>query len=200
MRPFKTKTYPMKKLILSLAVITAAISANAQAKTSSSKMDQKLRFSLGAELAAPLGDFKKISSVGFGGTLQMDYLVDPALALTLNSGYINFNGKNVSTSFTAGNPPVTTTITTKYPGFGFIPVLGGIKYNFTPQFYGSAQLGVSFSTAKNGGSNFTYAPGVGYKFTDNFDALLKYTGYSVKSGLGGSNSLNTLGLRIAYTF
>ena len=185
----------MKKLILSLVVITAAISANAQAKSSSSKMDQKLRFSLGAELAAPLGDFKKSSSFGFGGSVQGDYMVDPTFAITLNAGYINFSGKDYTINY-----PIFGNVTVKGTSFGFIPVLGGIKYNFTPQFYGSAQLGVSFSTAKNGGSNFTYAPGVGYKFSDNFDALLKYTGYSVKSGTGGSNSLNTLGLRIAYTF
>ena len=184
----------MKKLILSLAVIAAAMSVNAQAKTSA-KMDQKLRFSIGAELAAPIGDFKKSSSFGFGGSVQGDYWVDPTFAITLNAGYINFTGKDY-TIVVPGFP--NTTI--KGTSFGLIPILGGIKYNFTPQFYGTAQLGVSFSTQKNGGSNFTYAPGLGYKFTDNFDALLKYTGYSVKSGTGGSSSLNTIGLRIAYTF
>jgi predicted porin len=74
-------------------------------------------------------------------------------------------------------------------------VLAGFKYDLTPQLYASAQLGVTFSDEKNSGSVFTYAPGLGYKFSENVDALLKYTGYS-KDG----NSLSTVGLRIAYTF
>lgn len=182
----------MKKLILSLAVITAAISANAQAKTSSSKMDQKLRFSLGAELAAPLGDFKKSSSFGFGVSVQGDYWVDPTFAVTLNAGYINFSGKDYTINY-----PIIGNVTTKGTSFGIIPVLGGIKYNFTPQIYGSAQLGIGIynSGGLAGVSNFAYAPGIGYKFTNNFDALLKYQAYSKNS-----YTRNTLDLRIAYTF
>ena len=98
--------------------------------------------------------------------------------------------------------PGQGTITVKGADFGLIPVLAGIKYSFTPQVYASAQLGVSFSTEKDGGSNFTYAPGIGYKFSENFDILAKYTGYSVKSSGSGSKStsLNTGGIRLAYTF
>lgn len=183
----------MKKLILSVAVIAAAISAQAQSKTSD-KMDQKLKFSLGLELAVPLGDFKKTNKFGIGGSAQADYLIDPTLALTLNAGYINFSGKDYTVVIPGlGSFPV------KGSNFGLIPVLGGIKYNFTPEFYGSAQLGVSFSAQSGGGggSIFTYAPGIGYKFTENFDALLKYTGYSSK---GAGNTLSTFGLRLAYTF
>lgn len=167
----------MKKTFLSFAVIISAIGANAQAKSPSVNMDQKVRFSLGAELAAPLGNFKKTYSFGFGGSVQGDYWVDPTFAITLHAGYINFRSTGVTTSI--------------------IPVLGGVKYNFSPQFYGSAQLGIGIFTTGGyaGVSTFAYAPGIGYKFTDNFDALLKYQAYGQN---GFSN--NTLGLRIAYTF
>ncbi len=183
----------MKKLILSLAVIAAAIGAQAQDdKTDASG----LKFSLGLEAALPIGDFNKTSSFGIGGSVQGDYWIDPTLAITLNAGYINFSGKDYSIVI-----PGFGTTTVKGADFGLIPVLGGIKYKFTPELYGSAQLGVSLSTEKNGGSNFTYAPGIGYYFSPNFDALLKYTGYSVKgSGGTGNSALNTIGLRIAYTF
>ena len=181
----------MKKLILSLAVIAATLSVNAQAKESGSP----IKISLGVEAVAPIGDFAKSSKFGIGGSLQGDYNVDPTLAITLNAGYINFIGKDQT--FTV---PGAGNFTVKGQNFGLIPVLAGIKYSFTPQLYGSAQLGVSFSTEKNGGSNFTYAPGVGYKFSDNFDILAKYTGYSFKSSGGGSSSLNTAGIRLAYTF
>ena len=183
----------MKKLFLSLAVIAATLSASAQTKTSVSPV----KVSLGVDAVAPFGDFAKSSSFGIGGSLQGDYNVDPTLALTLSAGYIDFLGK----SQTYTNPGVGN-VTVKNPDFGLIPVLAGIKYSFTPQVYASAQLGVAFSTKKNGGSNFTYAPGIGYKFSDNFDILAKYTGYSVKnSGTGTKNtSLNTAGVRLAYTF
>ncbi len=181
----------MKKLILSLAVITAMFSAIAQKKESTSPV----KVSLGLEAAAPFGDFAKVSKFGIGGSLQGDYNVDPTLAITLNAGYINFIGKDYTYTIPGGG-----TFTTKAADFGLIPVLAGIKYSFTPQVYASAQLGVAFSTKKDGGSDFTYAPGIGYKFSDNFDILAKYTGYSVKSTGNKNTSLNTAGIRLAYTF
>ncbi|MEJ7609984.1 MAG: outer membrane beta-barrel protein [Ferruginibacter sp.] len=184
----------MKKVILCLAVVAAAFSANAQDAKMAVK---KFRFGVGVEAALPIGDFQEIAGFGIGGSVQGDYNVDPSLAITLNAGYISFSGKDVTINVAGVN------FTTKYPNTGLVPVLAGIQYKFTPQFFASAQLGIAFSTEEDGGSNFTYAPGIGYKFTPNFDALLKYTGYSVKSSgtSGGSASaLNTIGLRVAYTF
>lgn len=164
----------MKKLLLNLAIVAAAFGANAQSNDGS-----KLKFSIGVEAAAPIGDFGDISSFGIGGTAQADYWVAPELALTLQSGYIKFMEKD--------NNGLK---------LGVIPVMAGIKYNFTPQFYGSAQLGTGiFTGGGESTSTFSYAPGLGYKFSDNLDALLKYTGYS-KDG----SSLNTIGVRVAYTF
>jgi hypothetical protein len=62
--------------------------------------------------------------------------------------------------------------------------------------YGSGQLGVTFSTEKDGGSAFTYAPGVGFQISENVDVLAKYTGMSVKDG----GSINEIGVRLAYNF
>ena len=185
----------MKKLILSAAVIVAALGANAQ-KSEDSK---PLKFSVGVEAALPLGDFGKAYSFGIGGSAQADYTVATDFALTLNAGYISFSGK------TSTFPAITVAGITipatsfKYPTQSYIPVLAGAKYNFTENLYGSAQLGVTFTTTSGvsgSSSTFTYAPGIGYKFTENLDALVKYTGYSAKGG--GSSS--TVGLRVAYTF
>ena len=184
----------MKKLFLSLAVIAATLSASAQTKTTTTS---PFRVSLGVDAVAPFGNLADVTPFGIGGSLQGDYNVDPTLALTLSAGYIDFLGKSQTYTY-----PGVGNVTVKNPDFGLIPVLAGIKYSFTPQVYASAQLGVAFSTKKNGGSNFTYAPGIGYKFSENFDILAKYTGYSVKnSGSGNNNtSLNTAGVRLAYTF
>ena len=161
----------MKNLFF-ISILTVASFAVQAQKTS------PLKFSLGLEAALPLGDFADESAFGIGGTMQADYYIAKKFALTLNMGYISFSGKTVDGD--------------KYDAFGIIPLLGGFKYDLTPQLYGAAQLGVSFL---NSGSAFTYAPSLGYKFSENFDVLLKYTGYLVYF-----NTANTVGLRIAYTF
>ncbi|HSN62226.1 MAG TPA: outer membrane beta-barrel protein [Ferruginibacter sp.] len=166
----------MKKLLFIAAFTAVSFLGQAQDDASS-----PLRFSIGFDAALQLGDFGDAYSFGIGGSVQADYSVAEQLALTLSAGYMNYSGKTVS-GF-------------KIPSTGLVPVLAGIKYSFTENLYGSAQLGMSFSTEKNGGSSFTYAPGIGYKFTPNFDALLKYTGMS-----DDGTNLNQIGLRLAYTF
>ncbi len=160
----------MKQFIFG-SLLLLSLSATAQ---------KNLKFSLGGELGAVTGDLGKIYSLAIGGTGQVDITLAPELALTLNSGIIALTGKDI---------PGTNL---KYKSTGLIPLLAGIKYYFRPNLYGSGQLGTSVSTSNNGGSTFTYAPGIGYKFSDKVDALLKYTGYSESGG--------TFGIRMAYTF
>ncbi len=164
----------MKKLFFIVAVSAASFAVQAQ--------DTKpLKFSIGVEAALPVGDFADVSSFGIGGSVQADYSVAEKLALTLNAGYISFSGKTINGI--------------KLDAGGFIPVLAGFKYDLTDQLYGSAQLGATFGDQKNSETLFTYAPGLGYRFSENFDALLKYTGFSAK-GI----DLSAVGLRVAYTF
>ncbi len=164
----------MKKVFLIAALAVASFSVKAQSET-------PLKFSVGAEVHLPVGDMADGYSVGFGGTVQADYNLDEQLALTLNAGYLNFTGKKIG-GF-------------KVPNSGLVPVLAGIKYTFNGNVYASAQLGASFGTEKGDGTAFTYAPGIGYKFSPNFDALVKYTGWS-----NDGNSSSAVGLRVAYTF
>lgn len=177
----------MKKVLLSAALIVAvAFGANAQ----KSEDGAKLKFSVGLEAALPIGDFGLASSFGIGATAQANYNVAENIDLTLNAGYISFAGKDQTFSY-----PGIPTQTIKGEATGFIPVLAGLQYQFGGGLYGSAQLGLTFGSGAGSGSIFTYAPGVGYKISDNIDALLKYTGYSQTGG-----SLSTVGLRVAYTF
>ncbi len=177
----------MKKVLLSVAIIAVAFGANAQKKESD---ESPLKFSVGVEAAAPLGDFGKAYSFGIGGTAQADYSVAPEFALTINAGYISYTGKSQT---------IPGFGTFKVPSQAVIPILAGGKYNFTPQFYGSAQIGVGIFTAGSGGgksvSALAYAPGIGYKFTENLDALVKYTGYSKNSVTNSA-----IAIRVAYTF
>ena len=173
----------MKKTILFFAIIGISAAAFSQKKEDDLQM---LKFSVGVEAALPLGDFGKGFTFGIGATAQADYKVTDDLALNINAGYISFLPKS------------TTVLGTTFKGkaVGYIPILGGIRYYFNEQVFALAQLGVTIATASNASTSlFTYAPGIGYKFSENVDAALKYTGYS-KNGINS----NTIGLRIAYTF
>ena len=140
---------------------------------------QKAKFSLGGELGLPVGDWSAGVSalVGFSG--QADFNVASNFDLTLNAGYTSALAKNGG------------------EGDGWIPVLCGAKYHFSDKLYGSAQMGISFFNYGGGESVniFTFAPGVGYKVSDNFDLLFKYTSMS-----DNGYSISALGVRAAYTF
>ena len=184
----------MKKLLLASAILIAA-STSSFAQKDSKEDSKPLSFSIGAEGSLPLGTFGNSYSFGFGGSVQGDYKVSDNFAITLNAGYLTYSAKSI-TIITGFNPitfaPIYGTFTPA--ALGAIPVLAGGKYWFSPNVYGSGQLGLTFFSGSGTGSNFTYAPGVGVKFSQ-FDVLLKYIGIS-----GNGSSLNAVGLRFAYTF
>lgn len=182
MRPiYNQKLRNMKKVLLIAALTAVSFAGFAQDEKGATK---KFGFSVGVEAALPMGDFGDSYGFGIGGTVQADYNVNDKFALTLNTGYITYSGKTIDLGI----------ISIKNDALGLIPVLAGAKYSFSENVYGSAQLGVSIASGSGSGSNFTYAPGVGVKFS-NFDVLVKYTGISATGG-----SLNSIGLRAAYNF
>ena len=165
----------MKKVLLIAALAVSSVSF-AQDKGSS----KPLSFSVGAELGMPIGDAATGSSFVGGLSAQLDYSVASQVALTLNTGYGKFFGKD------GGD------------GWGVVPVLAGVKYHFNDQFYGSAQLGMSFISYGGGAdsqSGFTFAPGIGYKASEKIDVMLKYTSISLEDG-----SVDAVGVRLAYNF
>jgi hypothetical protein len=175
----------MKKVILSAFILSlAALSANAQKESTEAN---SFKVSVGVEGGLPTGDLKTTSSFGIGGSIQGDYKATENFALTLTAGYISFSGKSVSLLGES----------IKYPTLNIIPVLVGGKYYFTESVYGSAQVGISFvsATGESSSSAFTYAPGIGFYVSPNFDLLLKYQAAS-KNG----STLSFIGLRAAYNF
>ncbi len=136
-------------------------------------------FSLGVELALPVGVFGDLYSFGIGASGQGNFKIDNDLALTAYAGYINYSLKD-----TYGNGSI-----------GYIPVLGGIEYDFSPKVFASAQLGLTFYSGGGGGSAFTYSPGIGLRLSRSITALLKYTAQSKNEATSGA-----IGLRAAYNF
>lgn len=164
----------MKKLFLAFAAVLIISSINAQNKVASSNNT----FSLGAELSLPVGTFGSVYSFGIGASGQGNFAVADNTALTLYLGYINYSLKS---TYGSGSQ-------------GYVPLLGGVEVDFSPTVFGSGQLGLTFYT-KGGGSAFTYSPGIGFRLSKNFTALLKYVGQS-KAGYTSSS----VGLRAAYVF
>ena len=167
----------MKKTVIAVAFLTiATCSLKAQDKSSSANPNI---FSIGLEAALPIGTFGNVYSFGIGGSVQGEHKLGSTAGLTLNVGYINYS---VKSGYGGGSA-------------GIIPVMAGAKYYFTPMVYGHAQLGAAFSASKGGGTSFTYSPGIGFMLGKNFDALIKFVGFSAN----GSTS-NTVGARLAYDF
>ena len=180
----------MKKTLIILAgIITTAASVNAQNEMTSSTTTRKAAFSIAANVGAPLTSGYKIA---FGGDLQVDIPLSTNLFGTVSGGYENYSYKGVTQNgviYGEGNT-------------NFIPVFAGVKYYFSEKFYGHGQAGYTFSTTKNGGGAFTFAPSLGYNFSKNFDASLKYTeiGQTNSSLAYGGKSIGTIALRLAYDF
>jgi opacity protein-like surface antigen len=169
----------MKKLFVAFIAITfITTTVNAQGGTN---------FSIGLEGTVPMGKFNDLGyKLGIGGSLQVDHKVASDMALTLNAGYITHNNKNSTPTYR----------------FNVIPLLGGIKYWFSPKVYGSAQLGAAFNSVKvnntSGNSTstgFAYSPGIGFNVANSIDILVKYFGNSVDNV-----AFSSIGARIAYTF
>lgn len=162
----------MKKVLLSLAIVAVAFTANAQKEKQESKA---LTFSVGVDAGFPISPSGS-KGLYIGGDVQAEYAATPEIGLTLSAGYLNWSYKGLSA--------------------GSIPVLVGGRYYFSDhKVYGSAQLGYTLSTVSGGKGAFTYAPGIGYYVTKQIDVMLKYQGQSTS---GVSSSM--LALRAAYNF
>lgn len=134
---------------------------------------QDTKVSVGASLGLPTTSGL---SFAYGGDIQADFGIAEGTAVTASAGYLNYTWKG------------------GYGTFGYIPLLGGVKYSFGESgMYGHAQIGYGFAS-KGGGGAFAYAPGLGYNISDNLDLGLKYLAFSKNGTLGSVN------LRVAYRF
>ena len=170
----------MKKLFLAGALaLMGAVAVNAQTAGN---------FKLGAHIGMPLGDLKDVAGFNFGVDVAYLYPVSSEFKIGATTGYSYFTGKE-HTFNVAGN-----SITQKSEGTGIIPLAAVLQYNVVPEFYLGTDLGVAFSTEKDGGSAFYYQPKVGYEFGQS-DVYLGYKGWS-KDGFNAS----TIALGYGYKF
>jgi len=167
---------------------------------------QNGRFSLGAEVGIPMGDFGDAANAGFGGSIRYEMPLSGNLALTGTVGYMVFSGKDQT----------ILGFTIKGSDWSMIPIQVGAKYYFTEQqngFYGMVELGVHSSSIKSPeytttyfgvpitvpsatatSTDLSYAPELGYHLA-NIDLGLRYQMISTSG-----SSTSYLGLRLAYVF
>lgn len=166
----------MKKFLLALVVLSGT-AYGALAQTSEAG-----KFSIGVELGLPFGDNAEGYSFAIGGSLKYDHPVAENLFITGSAGYTNIMLESEYKDALDKS------------GFGFFPVKAGAKYFFSPQFFGEAQLGAVFATEDAFGTGFVYSPGVGYAFSENLEAGVRYEAWS------NDGTLSQVGLRVAYKF
>ncbi|WP_345212617.1 hypothetical protein [Mucilaginibacter gynuensis] len=168
----------MKKFLFSLVVLGGTVFSSFSQTTPADKG----RFNVGLELGAPVGDASEGFSFVIGASLKYEHPVVENFFLTGSAGYSNFRIKS-DYKVEGGKS-----------GFGFIPVKVGGKYYFQKGFFGEAQFGAVFSTEEGMGTAFAYSPGIGYSFTDNVEAGIRYEAWSKDGTIG------QFGLRLAYKF
>jgi hypothetical protein len=170
----------MKKVIITLFIAFCASATFAQG-----------RFSLGAEVALPMGDFGDAVGLGVGGTVRYEAPISGNLNWTVTAGFISFMKKTQDTGFGEVESSATA-----------IPIQGGVKYYFTESFsgfYAQGEVGVHMFKVKFDGdfgegdaseTEVSFAPGVGYHL-GNIDVSARYQ-------IAGDGDY--LGIRLAYVF
>jgi hypothetical protein len=184
----------MKKLFAVLVAIALVASfASAQDFYGQAKMS----YGGGAGIALPMGSVGDVYGMGFGAFAQGQYGLTPEILGTAQVGYTMFGEKEWLPSYKSSMSAVT--------------ILVGAKYNLSkqvvPGFYGSLQIGLYMASIKStfpsynyytgqaiteeittSGSEFVFAPGVGYQM-GNLDFSVRYV---INSAVGN------LGVNVAY--
>ena len=168
----------MKKALFASVILLALTVTKSFAQD---KVSTGPELSIGIDGGIPVGDFKEGYKFGIGGTAKFAYNFDENVAITLQSGYISFSGKDFGTLG-------------KNSALGFIPIKVGGRYTFPGGFFIEPQLGVT-NINKRVGTKFTYGGNLGYRMTPGIDVSARYEGISAS----GSN-LSFIGFRVAYSF
>ena len=200
----------MKKLLMGLVVMTLVMAIAAPANAQS-----KLHLNIGANVELPLGSFGDAHGVGFGGTVQGEYLFMPQLFGTAKLGYLVWGGKDITEE---GH----TISTGSYKG---VPFLVGGKYFFMPQkantiqWYGQVEIGLFFGSytvpaipgytipgfgtvggtpeTSASSTDFVFSPSVGMEYPMSKGSLDASINYFLIASTGSAGSI---GLRVGYKF
>ena len=116
----------LKKKIITLLIILLSISIFAQS-----------RFNAGASfnLGFPSGSFSDLAKTGIGGSAIGEFAFNEKVSTTLSASYQNFPGKGEG--FAVQGEVYDFSVNA-------IPVLAGVRYYFSQEFFGTFEAGVHF--------------------------------------------------------
>lgn len=130
----------MKKVLLSLAILLVATAGFAQKKAS------PWNFRVGVLTPMPVNVYQDYRMDVGSSLFEVSNRVGKKVCLTLNSGFLRFQGFNGNEDFTN------------------IPVLGGARYNVNNNVYFGVAAGVAFFNDEAEVSDrIMYTPHVGYQ-------------------------------------
>jgi hypothetical protein len=156
---FVTKTMFMKKVLLAFSIIAASFSA--------AKAQDNGGFHLAGGVKVGIPAQTSTASFVIGGELQGEYGFAENITGVISAGYTHAIAKSEFSKSSSGT----------------IPVLAGVRFYPSSQFFITGKAGLSFSTATGGGSVFTFEPQVGYN-AEKFQGYLSYTGYGQPGSVG----------------
>lgn len=174
----------MKKVLFGLFLFF--ISAAAMAQTITRK---DYSFSAGVDMAYATGRFNYAHGLGYGISLQGEYLFADNSALTVNTGYQFFASKK----FAATDSIDASLPTEQLNNFGMVPLLFGMKIDNEGKFYVHPQFGFAFRSQPV--ISATYALGVGMIASPHADLSVRFQAVQ-KKGIVAS----FFSVRAAYTF
>lgn len=174
----------MKKYLLSaFAILFVSSFAFAQ--------KGEISASIGADVALPLGNFGKATSIGIGGTAKGLYGISDQGDITLTVGYIKFGEKDNS-GVSWGMVPIMPGYRHTFDGFYLEPQLGLVNTKVKSKLL--EELGGLFGTGafNTSSTNFSYALGGGIMM-GKLDLGLRFQGVS------SAGSANFVAARVGYT-
>jgi hypothetical protein len=166
----------IKFLASAVAAVVLFLSVNVNAQSTP-------KFGIGLNVGVPTSN---AYGLALGGDLRYQFDVDKQLSIPITAGFTSLMGKEI------GNTNVD------YADYSYIPVKAGLKYFFNDTgagVYGLAEAGIAFLTGSYSGTNFVYAPAIGYAWSNGFDLGAKYEGIA-----SNGNTTGYVGLRLAYGF
>lgn len=173
----------MKKLLVAITIVIAGFTANAQGK-----------FNLGVNLALPLGDAGKVSSIGVMPEASYLFDVSDQFKVGPSIAYTHYFGKSLKDimiqSLKDRNLPTTAIenldeakleeaakkLGIATTDVSYLPVSVAARFSPTSQFSLGADLGYAVAISDNTEGGFYYRPVVAYNFTDNMALQFSYIG------------------------
>lgn len=168
---------PLKKVSLLIAFIFLFAKANAQMRES--------KLGIGVEVGFPMSSFGDDAKYGLGGSLLFQQPLAADLNLTINVGYLRFNGNQTFANL-------------RYRQ-SFLPIKGGVRYFLGQYFYGGGEIGAILPATSGESTAFTYGPNLGLEVPlsdkNSIDVGLRYEGW-----LRNTGSRSFIGLRAGLNF